>query len=118
MFLNTNYIRLLGLLLYLKFHAGWDIIVKAVHPGMISITVTPHVIRHAKATHMLSAGVNLFYIRDMLGHSSVITTEIYARSNPEFLEKAILKATLGTMPAVQKVSRSDGMLEFLKKLRC
>ena len=92
--------------------------VKAIHPGMISIAVTPHVLRHAKATHMLSAGINLFYIRDMLGHSSVITTEIYARSNPEFLEKAVSQAALATTPTVPEVTGKDALTELLKKFRC
>lgn len=38
---------------------------------------------------MLEAGVNLIYIRDFLGHSSVTTTEVYARANPEMKRKAI-----------------------------
>lgn len=44
-------------------------------------TITCHVLRHTKATHMLQAGVPLIYIRDFLGHSSVKTTEIYAKLN-------------------------------------
>ena len=39
--------------------------------------------------HLLESGVNLIYIRDFLGHSSVITTEIYAKANPEVKRKAI-----------------------------
>lgn len=41
--------------------------------------ITNHSFRHSKAMHLLEAGVNLVYIRDFLGHSSVITTEQYAR---------------------------------------
>ncbi|WP_051578013.1 tyrosine-type recombinase/integrase [Sporolactobacillus terrae] len=41
----------------------------------------PHILRHSKAMHLLENGVNLIYIRDFLGHSSVTTTEIYARCN-------------------------------------
>ena len=41
--------------------------------------------------HLLEAGVNLIYIRDLLGHVSVITTEIYAKANPEVRRKAIEK---------------------------
>lgn len=45
----------------------------------ITINVHPHVFRHSKAVHLLESGVELIYIRDFLGHSSVKTTEIYAR---------------------------------------
>lgn len=40
--------------------------------------VTPHSFRHQKAIDLLESGVNLVYIRDLLGHASVKTTEIYA----------------------------------------
>ena len=55
------------------------------------IKVTPHVFRHSKAMHLLESGVNLVYIRDLLGHKSVITTEIYAKANPETKRNAIEK---------------------------
>lgn len=45
----------------------------------ITIDIHPHVFRHSKAVHLLEAGIELIYIRDFLGHSSVKTTEIYAR---------------------------------------
>lgn len=45
----------------------------------ITINVHPHVFRHSKAVHLLESGVELIYIRDILGHSSVTTTEIYAK---------------------------------------
>lgn len=38
---------------------------------------------------MLKAGVNLIYIRDFLGHSNVVTTEIYARADTEMKRKAL-----------------------------
>ena len=53
--------------------------------------MSPHTFRHSKAMHLLESGVNLIYIRDFLGHSSVVTTEIYAKSNPEIKRKAIEK---------------------------
>ena len=39
--------------------------------------------------HLLQAGVNLIYIRDLLGHADVSTTEIYARADTEAKRKAI-----------------------------
>lgn len=51
--------------------------------------ITPHTFRHTKAMHLLENDINLIYIRDFLGHSSVVTTEIYAKANPEVKRKAI-----------------------------
>ncbi|EHP50827.1 tyrosine-type recombinase/integrase [Odoribacter laneus] len=49
------------------------------NPVLIPETISPHSLRHSKAMHLLQAGVPLIYIRDILGHVSVQTTEIYAR---------------------------------------
>lgn len=54
--------------------------------------VSPHSLRHQKAIDLLESGVNLVYIRDLLGHRSVTTTEIYATVSltrkRELLERA------------------------------
>lgn len=42
--------------------------------------------------HLLQAGVNLVYIRDLLGHVSIQTTEIYARAENSMKRKALEKA--------------------------
>jgi site-specific recombinase XerD len=59
-------------------------------------------IRHTKAIHLLESGVNLIYIRDLLGHVSVTTTEIYLRSNTELkraaLESAYPEVVSGDIP--------------------
>ena len=64
---------------------------KKKNPIEFQIKVTPHVFRHSKAMHLLESGVNLVYIRDLLGHKSVITTEIYAKANPETKRSTIEK---------------------------
>ncbi len=51
--------------------------------------ITCHSMRHSRAMHLLEAGVNLIYIRDILGHASVTTTEIYAKTNPELKRKCL-----------------------------
>lgn len=54
--------------------------------------VSPHVLRHSKAMHLLQAGVNLIYIRDFLGHVDIKTTEIYAKTDTETKREAIENA--------------------------
>jgi site-specific recombinase XerD len=54
--------------------------VRARDPGWApGLPVTPHTLRRSRAMHLVQAGVNLIYIRDLLGHADVSTTEIYAR---------------------------------------
>jgi site-specific recombinase XerD len=60
--------------------------------------ISAHVLRHSKAMHLLESGVNLIYIRDFSGHTSVTTTEIYAKSNPEIKRKAIEEASIKVLP--------------------
>jgi len=61
----------------------------AASPDIVPKKATPHMLRHSKSMHLLESGVNLIYIRDLLGHETVVTTEVYARANPEMKRKAI-----------------------------
>ncbi|WP_171814331.1 tyrosine-type recombinase/integrase [Arthrobacter dokdonensis] len=68
-------------------------------PGYAAgMNVTPHVIRRTRAMHLLQAGVNLIYIRDLLGHADVSTTEIYARADTEAKRAAIENAYQSLTP--------------------
>jgi len=62
--------------------------------GVKDITreITPHWLRHSKAMHLLQSGVNLVYIRDLLGHADISTTEIYARADEKMKRKALTEA--------------------------
>jgi site-specific recombinase XerD len=51
--------------------------------------LTPHVLRHSKAMHMYQSGVSLVYIRDILGHVDLATTDTYARADTESKRKAL-----------------------------
>jgi integrase/recombinase XerD len=67
--------------------------VRARDPGWApGLPVTPHTLRRSRAMHLIQARVNLIYIRDLLGHADVSTTEIYARADAEAKRKAIENA--------------------------
>jgi integrase/recombinase XerD len=68
----------------------------AERPDLVPRKISPHLLRHSKAMHLLENGVNLIYIRDILGHVSVVTTEVYAKANPEMKRHAIEAAAATT----------------------
>lgn len=67
-------------------------------PGLIPDKISPHTLRHSKAMHLLQAGVNLIYIRDILGHVSIQTTEIYARADSKLKREALEAAYINVIP--------------------
>ena len=78
------------------------------------LNVTPHVIRRTRAMHLLQAGVNLIYIRDLLGHADVSTTEIYARADAETKRKAIESAYQSLTPEpLPNWTADQDLLEWL-----
>jgi site-specific recombinase XerD len=86
-------------------------------PGYAAgVNVTPHVIRRTRAMHLLQAGVNLIYIRDLLGHADVSTTEIYARADAEAKRKAIESAYQSLTPEpLPDWTADQDLLEWLDR---
>jgi len=75
-----------------------------------------HSLRHSKTMHLLQAGVNLVYIRDILGHSSVQVTEVYAIAYSKQKRKAIEKAYTDVSPEEKpQWQDNDNLLSWLKK---
>ena len=66
---------------------------------------------------LLQSGVNLVYIRDLLGHSDISTTEIYARADEKMKRKALMEAynspSSDELPAWKK---DKDLLDWLKSL--
>jgi site-specific recombinase XerD len=82
-------------------------------PELIPEKISPHTLRHSKAMHLLQSGVNLVYIRDILGHVSIQTTEIYARADSKQKREALEAAYTNILP----VHANEGIWEKDSKLR-
>jgi site-specific recombinase XerD len=93
---------------------------RAEAPSLFPYKYSPHSMRHTCATHMLEAGVKLEVIKNILGHSSITTTQIYAEITQNKLDQELKKwnetwLTGASMPkAVKKPDEPNHMPEFLK----
>ena len=85
-------------------------------PSMQSKTVTPHVLRHTAATHLLRSGVDINTIRAWLGHSKIDTTIIYAEIDLEAKARAITGHDPGEQPRNRPWKEDDGLMKFLNNL--
>ena len=96
------------------------------NPILFPDKITPHTLRHSKAMHMLQAGSNIVYIRDVLGHSDLNTTERYARADTAMKREALSKAEIKMPDPVIDMEKSplafaehsieENMTSWLKSL--
>lgn len=83
-FLNRRGARLSRVMVFL-------IVKEAAAAAEIVQEVSPHTFRHSFATHLLEGGADLKAIQDMLGHESILTTEIYTHLDTDYLRETILR---------------------------
>lgn len=87
------------------------------NPDLIPQDMSPHKIRHSTAMNLVNSGVDLIYIRDLLGHVSVKTTEVYARTDAKLKREAIEAASKELVPRQDAEWENDtGLREWLKDL--
>jgi site-specific recombinase XerD len=84
-------------------------------PSIANKRVSPHVIRHTTAVHLLRAGVDINTIRAWLGHVSLDTTNVYAEVDLEMKAKALSECTVPDAPR-RSWHRQPALMAFLKSL--
>lgn len=97
-------------------------VAKAANPELFPEKVYPHIFRHSRAMHWLEAGIDLQYIKDLLGHVDLTTTEVYARINTEMKRKVLESArsperTTAEYPSWTEDRSLMGWLESFREVR-
>lgn len=80
----------------------------AAHSGLDPAKVSPHVLRHAFATHLLAGGANLRALQSMLGHADIATTQIYTHvDSSKLVELVNRRHPLATRTLTRRTAGSN-----------
>ena len=85
-------------------------------PELADRTITPHVIRHTTACHLVLAGVDINTIRAWLGHVSISTTNIYAEIDLTLKANAVALCEVGQPRPARSWKKDKDVMAFLKSL--
>ena len=72
--------------------SAWNLVANAAQRAGLSDQVTPHLMRHSFATHLLDGGADIRVVQELLGHSSVTTTQIYTLITIDHLRESYANA--------------------------
>jgi len=91
-------------------------------PNLIPDIFSPHCLRHSVAMGLLQTGVPLIYIRDLLGHVSIRTTEVYLRNESKQSREALEKAFENVVPSLEEEEenpweRDKGIISWLNSFK-
>jgi len=85
-------------------------------PALSGRKITPHVLRHTTACHLLLAGVDINTVRAWLGHVSINTTNVYAEIDIKMKAKAVALCDVGHLRHKRPWKENKNLMAFLKSL--